>query len=175
MLDEFTDARTIALNHQLDELALLRASLLPGESLVFLGDDGSDSDATDEAPSAVVSSSSLTWEQRLARHSAISPEVIGVPDAGETRAPPPAHFAMRANDSGDPAWFEVLLPRAYIGALDGGSRMQPVILAKGAQLGRREQEAWQTAVDDALMLDDVKTSQYVYLLSQLPRYPNPCA
>ncbi|KAI0334037.1 hypothetical protein GY45DRAFT_1359273 [Cubamyces sp. BRFM 1775] len=105
----------------LEEIHLLKCSLLPGELISF------PEDAAD-------------WDALLDVYSAD-------PDAELPEALQQHHvqFQVRAEDSD--VWFDVELPPEY--GIEGGESI-PSVAVKGPSLGRAEQQRWQTAVAEAL-------------------------
>jgi hypothetical protein len=114
------DEKTII--HQLDELNLIKYSLLPNETLQFT-DDSNDS----------------TWERRLDEHntSVASNDVISCPGARHIR---PAEFLIKINGQVKLS-FQVQMPD-----LRGGSSRIAVVSIKGDYLSRAEQEKWQDVI-----------------------------
>lgn len=108
---------------QLDELQLIKYSLLPNEILQFI-DDSNDS----------------TWERRLEEHniSVASSDVVSCPGAHHIR---PAEFLIKIDGQVN-LWFHVQMPDLR-GA--GSSRMA-VVSIKGDYLSRAEQEKWQNVI-----------------------------
>ncbi|RDX46793.1 hypothetical protein OH76DRAFT_1442725 [Lentinus brumalis] len=105
----------------LEELNLLKCSLLPGELLEFVAD-------------------STQWADLLDAY-AVDPD-CDLP--GDLEAPP--HLQLKLETSSD-VWYDVTLPPDYGEALEG---RLPVISVRGDNLGRAEQERWQRVVADAL-------------------------
>ncbi|TFK90060.1 hypothetical protein K466DRAFT_485475 [Polyporus arcularius HHB13444] len=105
----------------LEELNLLKCSLLPGELLEFVAD-------------------STQWADLLDAY-AVDPD-CDLP--GDLEAPP--HLQLKLETSAD-VWYDVTLPPDYGQALEG---RLPVISVRGDNLGRAEQERWQRVVADAL-------------------------
>ncbi|GBE77610.1 hypothetical protein SCP_0104900 [Sparassis crispa] len=129
------------LSGQLEELHLLRCSLLPGESLTF--DPSEDTDH---------------WCELLDAY-AEDPEQV------TARAPstlPLARFAVQLEEAN--VWFDVELPAAYraaTGAADAENPDAPVlprVSVKSLYLAREEQARWQAAVQEAMV--EVRDSEY---------------
>lgn len=116
------DENTIT--QQLDELRLIKCSLLPNEILQFI-DDSDDS----------------TWEQLLDEYgtSVASSEMISHLGARHIR---PAEFLIKMDGQVNVKfWFKVKMPD-----LRGGSNRTAVVSIKGDYLSRAEQERWQDVI-----------------------------
>ncbi|EJF67342.1 hypothetical protein DICSQDRAFT_165165 [Dichomitus squalens LYAD-421 SS1] len=119
-----------SLRKSLEEIHLLRYSLLPGELLEF----------TDQA---------ALWNELLDAY-ALDPDCeIGCEPQG-------AHFRVKLEASSD-VWFDVELPTDYWTAEGKG---QPRLSAQGDNLGRAQQERWQEIVADAATTVRVQDSEY---------------
>ncbi len=101
----------------LEELHLLKCSLLPGELLSF-------------------TEISAAWETLLDSYSLD-------PDAELRALHHAVQFEVRAEDSD--VWFGIELPPGY---KERGT--MPIVSVKGHNLGRAEQERWQTVVAEAI-------------------------
>ena len=125
------------LSRQLEELSLLRHSLLPGEDFVpFTPSDNQD------GWQALLES----WQE--------SGDTADLERAAH--ALPPAHFRIQAE--GMDVWFELRLGDEY----DGGSQQgEPkyTVSVKGDTLGRKDQEAWQALVREKM--EEVRDSECV--------------
>ena len=108
---------------QLDELQLIKYSLLPNEILQFIDDSNSDS----------------AWERRLDEHnmSVASSDEISCLGAPHIR---PAEFLIKINGQAK-LWFQVQMPD-----LGGGSSQIAVVSIKSDYLSRAEQERWQDVI-----------------------------
>ncbi|KAH9950977.1 hypothetical protein B0H21DRAFT_818806 [Amylocystis lapponica] len=140
-----------ALFHQLEELHLLKCSLLPGESLVFDPhfEDGG------------------LWGDLLEQYSYDPEECLShAPDSFT-----PAQFQVRIEHA--KMCLEVFLPPSHKSGVASGATTgtDPVVSVKGQDLNRSEQERWQLIVSERL--NELRDSDYpVYeLLSThlLPR------
>lgn len=120
---------------QLEEIHLLKCSLLPGESITF----DPDFQGIDE------------WSALLDSFSQGG-------DTAQLAAPSsPARFRIRAENRS--IWFDVELPTGYRD--DDSSNVQlPVVAVRGDELGRTEQEQWQVFMREAL-LEELKGAEYV--------------
>ena len=131
----------------LEELNLLKCSLLPGELLEFIAD-------------------SSQWNDLLETY-ALDPD-CELPDLAECPAP---HFQLKLEASSD-VYYDVVLPPGYAAA----ANTLPVVSVKGDNLGRTEQERWQRVVADALanvhgseyVLPSIRHTSFS---DALPRYP----
>jgi len=112
------------LSRQLEELNLLKHSLLPGEEFI----------------SAPPSEGPDHWADLLEAYpeNADSIEVAHVL--------PPAHVQIRAN--GTDVWFEIRLDEDYEGGNSDSARFS--VSVKGETLARREHEAWQVFVKEKM-------------------------
>ena len=116
------DEKTVT--HQLDELNLIKYSLLPNEILQFIND-----------------SNDSTWERRLDEHdtSVALNDVISCPGARHIR---PAEFLIKINGQVTKLWFQVQMPDLR----GGGSSRIAVVSINGDYLSRAEQEKWQDVI-----------------------------
>ncbi|RPD82850.1 hypothetical protein L226DRAFT_607904 [Lentinus tigrinus ALCF2SS1-7] len=105
----------------LEELNLLKCSLLPGELLEFVVD-------------------STSWTELLDSYS-LDPD-CDLPDRSQCPVP---HFQLRLESSSD-VWYDVVLSPNY----GAEQACLPAISVKGDNLGRAEQERWQRVVANAL-------------------------
>ena len=133
------------LSRQLEELSLLKHSLLPGEDLfhITLSDNQDGWQALLES-----------WQE--------SGDTADLERAAQ--ALPPAHFRIQA-ESVD-VWFELCLDEEY----DGGAQQGPqgyTVSVKGGTLGRKDQEAWQAFVKEKI--EEVRDSECVPILRRCPR------
>ncbi|KAI0756446.1 hypothetical protein C8Q80DRAFT_1264501 [Daedaleopsis nitida] len=120
----------------LEELHLLKCSLLPGELLAFTED-------------------AAQWTSLLDSY-ALDPD-CELPDSEAQAAP---HFQVKLEGSSD-VFFDVELPYDYSeGGADVHVRGLPRVAVRGDCLGRDEQERWQRAVSDALRDAQVQDSEY---------------
>ncbi|KAI0713116.1 hypothetical protein C8T65DRAFT_574048 [Cerioporus squamosus] len=108
----------------LEELNLLKCSLLPGELLEFLAD-------------------SAQWTDLLDAY-AHDPD-SDLPNLSVSRWPP-VNFQLKLEASSD-LWYEIALSPDYG---EGSPGQLPVVSVKGDSLGRAEQERWQRVVANAL-------------------------
>ena len=129
-----TDARSPSAK-LLDELYLIKCSLLPGEHLVI----SPSCDDKDE------------WDRLLETY----PEGS---EAAELPAVPPI---LQLRVDGSDVWFEISIPRDYDSA-DKGTSVPPVSV-KGDQLTRTAQERWQGSVTHLMQkLEDSECVRVVY-------------
>ncbi|TFK56942.1 hypothetical protein OE88DRAFT_1730373 [Heliocybe sulcata] len=141
------DAHTDTLAHQLEELNLIKCSLLPDEVFLFVLDAD-------------------RWQSLL----------DGYPDSQNLRGWPgalsPARFEVRVEDA--KLWFEMDVPRAYPEGVGEGKNV-PVVSVKCEDVGREEQERWQRVVEERWKeVMDSEDAQYplhvllcLYLLPEL--------
>lgn len=133
------------LSRQLEELSLVKHSLLPGEDLIpFTPSDNQD------GWQALLES----WQE--------DGETADLERVAYTL--PPAHFRIQAE--GVDVWFELRLDGDYDGGAQRGSPGYTVSV-KGETLGRKDQEAWQTFVKERM--DEVRDSECVPMLRRFPR------
>ncbi|KAG5638932.1 hypothetical protein H0H81_008701 [Sphagnurus paluster] len=112
--------RTLPNKKQLEELQMIKFSLLQNETLVFLDE-------------------SEAWARWLADFEADSlPAVQQGPIS-------PARVEIKVYDS--PMFFVVEIPLGYSGNLGGA---QPIFAVKGDQINRIEQDRWQRLIKDKL-------------------------
>ncbi|KZT02047.1 uncharacterized protein LAESUDRAFT_745174 [Laetiporus sulphureus 93-53] len=127
------------LSRQLEELNLLRCSLLPGEKLIFV-------------PSS--NNADLSWSDLLDSYSENN---IGPESERRTseavKSLQPVHFQIRADNSD--TYFDVELS-SYDGSSLEESRV--TVSVKGEHLGRRDQERWQSIIKDKL--GELQDSEY---------------
>ncbi|KAF9812518.1 hypothetical protein IEO21_06157 [Rhodonia placenta] len=115
------------LAHQLEELNLLKCSLLPGEEIVFV--------PLLDAPS--------DWSTLLATYAADPGADIS------SQAPTnidPARFQVKAEAI--PVWFDVLLDPRYNGTTCTEGHL--TVSARGADLGRTEQARWNAVIQECV-------------------------
>ncbi|OCH92978.1 hypothetical protein OBBRIDRAFT_790700 [Obba rivulosa] len=136
---------TTTLPRQLEELHLLKCSLLPGEHLEFVPP----------------SKDAEWWEIMLE----------GYPGNEDNLPTPPSPARLEITIDHAPVQFQVELPSDYGGGsqLDG---VKPLVSVKGDSISRSEQERWQKLVKDTL--SELSGSEYivyelisVYILPQL--------
>ncbi|CCM01450.1 uncharacterized protein FIBRA_03503 [Fibroporia radiculosa] len=128
---------TTTLAHQLEELSLLKCSILPGEEILFIPS----SDGIDH------------WGRLLDTFIDNSMDSTSLSD----RVPgglKPARFQVKIDVFN--IWFEVAFHEEYHG--DDLCSGRVLILVKGDNLGRIEQEHWQTIVREKM--NEVKDSEY---------------
>ncbi|KAI0728356.1 hypothetical protein C8Q72DRAFT_779852 [Fomitopsis betulina] len=116
------------LSQQLDELSLLKHSLLPGEQLIH----------------ASPPSHQDSWQALLESWQESGDTDLRLERA--VHALPPAHFRIQAE--GIHMWFELWLGGEYGGPQRGVSGY--TVAVKGATLGRKDQEAWQAFVQEKM-------------------------
>ena len=110
---------------QIEEIYLLKCSLLPGESIVF-DPDSDDSEA---------------WNTLLDLHAEGS-------DIAQA-ATPTSSARLQISTEDHSIWFDVELPLGYGG--NGSLHVEvPVVSVRGDELGRAEQCEWQTFVRETL-------------------------
>ena len=118
---------------QLEELQLIKCSLLPQESLRFtLPDDDSREwikllqlfTENEESMGAPCGDNGANWEKITTSST--------------------CHFAINVDNS--PLWIEVEFPRSY----PGDSTSRPIISVKEENMDRGEQERWQKIVKERL-------------------------
>lgn len=117
------------LSRQLEELSLLKHSLLPGEALI----PASPSDHQDGWQALLES-----WQE--------DGDTTVTDLERAAHALPPAHFRIEA--AGVDVWFELRLGEEYVGPQRGLS--QYTVSVKGATLGRADQAAWQAFVKEKM-------------------------
>ncbi|KAH9897705.1 hypothetical protein C8Q73DRAFT_663623 [Cubamyces lactineus] len=110
-----------ALHKVLEEIHLLKCSLLPGELISFSED-------------------AAVWDALLETYSA-DPDAE-LPESIRQR---PLHFEVRTEEND--VWFDVELPLEYGSE---GDESIPSVAVKGPNLGRAEQQRWQAVVAEAL-------------------------
>lgn len=113
---------TTHLSLQIEEIRLIKYSLLPGEVLVFLDDF-----AHNWEP---LLTEDLEFTGPQADNSSINPTGASTPGASLSHP----HFAINSK-----LWFEIKLPDTYPD-LDA----PPLVSIKGEDITRHEQERWQT-------------------------------
>ena len=78
------------------------------------------------------------------------------PDYTLDQAPTaPASVLLKLDDSD--IWFDITIPKNY--GMDDGAHTFPLVAAKGEQLGRAEQEKWNSSVVERLQ--EVRDSEWV--------------
>lgn len=119
------------LEKQLEELQMVRCSLLPGEIMTFIDDLG-------------------FWDNFLEIHSTsgIIPDQLPI-------ATSQAHFQIKV-EAATHVWFEILFPYQYLGDLESCC---PNISVKGQYLGRIEQERWQKIIEEKV--GEIAGTEYV--------------
>lgn len=128
-LSDMPDRTSAQLNLQIEEIRLIKYSLLPGEVLVFLDD------CVDIWEPLLVED--FESDGRQADHSSSSHTGF-LPGASLT-----PHFAIKVDDS--KLWFEVELPDAY-----PDDAATPLVAIKGEGITRHEQERWQAFTKETL-------------------------
>lgn len=138
---------TTTLSRQLEELNLLKCSLLPGETLSFVPP----------------SESASRWTALLQAYSDNSEDDFR--RAVNELELEPARFHVKVE--GIRIWFEVELPRAYEGGAlalrDGGERI--TVSAKGADLGRVDQARWNAIIKESI--GELQDSECVWVLGEI--------
>jgi hypothetical protein len=102
------------LTKQLEELHLIRCSLLPGELLTFIGGD------------------SEAWTELLDNHASATPTSNQFQSTLS-----PAHLQLKVEAAN--VWLEVRMPSQYMGDLRDS---RPSFSVKGENISRSEQESW---------------------------------
>lgn len=111
------------MERQLEELNLVKYSLLKGEELLFIDNAN-------------------TWEALLESYPNLT--LSGIPTAeNKTSDLSPAKFRITAQ--GSPIHFEVTIPREYNGS-DPGLDLSQIISVRGDEISRSAQERWQHVV-----------------------------
>ncbi|KAK7051495.1 hypothetical protein VNI00_004469 [Paramarasmius palmivorus] len=124
------------MEHQLGELQLVKCSLLPGELFDFV-------------------EHCTVWEDYLDSFtSTASTDAVEV----DFSAIPPCRFTISLSDYSQ-VHFEIELPRSY------PEKYKPIILVKGEDITRAEQELWMRIVQERL--DEVLTGGMEYPVYQL--------
>ena len=137
------------LSRQLEELSLLKHSLLPGEEIV-----------------PVIPSGHRDGWQALLESWQEDGETADLERA--VHALPPAHFRIQAG--GVDVWFELRIDEQYDGrALQGETGY--TVSVRGETLGRKDQEAWQAFVKEKM--EEVQDSECVPRPRRTPRSTTP--
>ncbi|EMD32605.1 hypothetical protein CERSUDRAFT_68618 [Gelatoporia subvermispora B] len=120
----------------LEELHLLKYSLLPGEDITFVPN-------TDDA---------AWWETTLDAYS----RDANVLPAAPLSAP---RFELKIDHA--PVRFQIELPPSYGGELDDGTPdvTRPLVSVRGDSISRSEQERWQVLVNETI--DELQNSEYI--------------
>lgn len=122
-----------SLMKQLDELHLIRCSLLPGELLTFLDD-------------------AQAWTDLLDARS-----IAGTGVTSQESVPlTPPHLQIKLESVN--TWFEVRVPHQYAGDLQT-RKSGPTFSIKGENISRFEQERWQSIIDEKL--NEIAGTEYV--------------
>ena len=114
----------------LEEIHLLKCSLLPGELLEFTEQAALWNDLLD----AYALDADCDCDALLAQ---------GIPDSDSCVQQGPSHFQVKL-EAAD-VWFDVALPHEY----GAGPGELPLVSVKGDHLGRAEQARWQAIVAEA--------------------------
>ncbi|KAA1467868.1 hypothetical protein DENSPDRAFT_357269 [Dentipellis sp. KUC8613] len=147
------DAETLA--HQLEELQLLKCSLLPGELLTFLEDAKLWSQALEPDADAAEAISAL--QQHLTQKASTS----GASNTHPSNASSPASSAVCFRiglENTDRVYFEVALPRSY-------PAHSASVAVRGDTLGRADQLRWQATL--AAAREEVAVGGTEYPIFQL--------
>ncbi|KAI0789564.1 hypothetical protein C8Q75DRAFT_718580 [Abortiporus biennis] len=138
----------LPLNHQLEELNLLKCSLLEGESLTFIPPYDPDAES---------------WKLLLDSYAEGTL-------AGKSLPSTPARFQVKSSSSR--IWFEVELPLDYASGSSAATPLQSMISVRGDEITRSEQEHWQKFINECT--SELSESEYpiyelisTHLLSRL--------
>ena len=116
----FLAADTIS--RQLEELNLLKCSLLNGEELSFIP----------------FSSEAEIWDALLDAY----------PDQLEAQSSPESSAKFQIKCSDFPIWFEVQLPTDFESSGSSGSIPGSMVSVRGGEISRAEQERWQQIIKE---------------------------
>jgi hypothetical protein len=127
---------TTNIQRQLEELNLLKCSLISGESFSFISSD------LETSP----------WQYLLDLYAETSE--VSLPEVQDS-----ASFAIHIEHT--PVWFEIELPLSYPSSEPGtdSKPVLPIVLVRGEEISRSEHERWQAIVKDRLV--GVSDSEYV--------------